>query len=791
MSDVPANPGLLRQMAGRWQIPLLLVSLAATAAGIWRVRPQPKPVEFEPLYTHAMALHRAELYPEAGVYISTLLSSPERTEEQRRRLYTLLAKVTFDRERHNVVHSQDVAKRILEYSDAGLAKGATFDGPTRHMRGQVNEWLLKPWQAVAEYRAELDQGTADPWALRRRILDIRLASGDIDEETLRTECTAFVMNPGVSDAAAFWGAEQIVNILAKRKKFDEAEQFLKDEAERFQKSTEKGAYEYLQALIWFHLERRAEAERALRVLRDTLAPGDPTAARAGMLLGRILLDQQAPEYALSFFDDVIRYAPPGAYRWVAVLGRAEALDALERFTEALEAYNEAARQVSESPYESIVEMNPVSAAVTESVDNLLPKWRSPTAAAYLRIYGRRAELAFQLGKEALTRPSAISDELDQGEDKEQARRYLKQAGEHFLALSSLIILDAPGAAAATLKSADAFDMAGDRERTAEVLEGFIHKYAENMMVPEALLRLGQTYQALAQFDKAIARYQENLTLYPRTPAAIGSLVPLAECFESLGQIDKAEQTLLRLLEHTPGDALGPITPAAVHYRDALFSIADLYMGAKQFEKAVARYEEAIQRYGDDPRADRARFMLAEGYRHSALQIRKEFKGSASLPYTAELAKAHRERLEHARQLYGQIVERYSARAPESLDDSERLQLRLSHIYAADSVFEMAQLPDVPTTQPTIEALDLYEQATRACAQDPIAMSAYVQIVNCQLSLGKIDKARMAVQRARWALRNIPDTSFKDMDPKQGRAFWEDYLTWLEKTPTLTTTRPAA
>jgi tetratricopeptide (TPR) repeat protein len=341
-----------------------------------------------------------------------------------------------------------------------------------------------------------------------------------------------------------------------------------------------------------------------------------------------------------------------------------------------------------------------------------------------------------------------------------------------------------------LKAAEAFDAAGERERTAEVLESFTRKYADNTMVPEALLRLGQTYQALGQYDKAIARYQQDLTEFPRTPAAIGSLVPLAECFVAVGQTDKAEQTLLRLLQHAPGDPLGLITPVAVHYRDALFSLADLYMGAQQYEKAVTRYEEAIQRYADDPRADRATFLLAEGYRHSALQIRKEFKESASLPYTGELSRAHRDRLERARRLYGQIVERYGQRQPESLDESERLYLRLSHIYAADSVFEMAQLPDVPTTQPTTEALDMYEQAARACAQDPIAMSAYVQIVNCQLSLGRVEKARMAVQRARWALRNIPDAAFKDTDPKQGRAFWDDYLTWLETTPTLASTRPA-
>jgi len=119
-----------------------------------------------------------------------------------------------------------------------------------------------------------------------------------------------------------------------------------------------------------------------------------------------------------------------------------------------------------------------------------------------------------------------------------------------------------------------------------------------------------------------------------------------------------------------------------------------------------------------------------------------------------------------------------------------LQLKLSYLYAADSVLESAALAGGSAQDQVTQALELYEQAAWTCAQDPIAMSAYVQIVSCHLRMGRVEKARMALQRARWALRNIPEEAFPPK-PQEDRAFWEEYLTWLEKTPTFASTQPAA
>ncbi|HOB74198.1 MAG TPA: tetratricopeptide repeat protein [Phycisphaerae bacterium] len=809
---MPAQPGIFQQLAGRWQVPLLLVSLAAVVAGVWRLRPEPQPAAFEPLFEHAVALHRAGLYTEASSYIDKLLIEPGRTESEKRKLFGLLARVVFDHEHGNLVHGPTNAARIIEYSNKSLAPGKSHDAATLKMRGLAWEWQRKAAQAVAEYQAAIELGAPDSWSLRKRVIEIRRHLGELDDDKLKAECEAFLAqgadggqeggpdagssgtaverNGGarVDDKLAWWAAEQIVEVLARQKKYEEAERLLATHAERFRNSTEKGAYDYLQALIWFHMGRRADSERLLRNIRDQSEPADPVFARAGLLLGRMLLDQQAPEYALSFFEDVLAQTPPGPDRWAAVLGRAEALDAMQRYREALEGYGQAIRHASESPYESVMDMFLAADAALDAVPGLAPGWRLSRAAAYLRVVRRRAELTLKLGEAALAEANRAGL-ADDAPERAEAKAILAQAAEHHLGLASLVMLDEEGAVAATLKAVEAFELAGDRVRTAEVLESFIHDRPNHTAVPEALLRLGRTYQAMGEYEKAIARYQENLINYPRTPSAIASLVPLADCFVETGEPEKAEQTLLRLVEHVPGDPLGLVTPEAAQFRDALFKLAELYTRSKQYEKAIARYEEAIRRYPEDPRVGRATFRLADAYRHSAERIRSEFKESRSLPYLTELSKSYRQRLERARQLYGQVIERLSGRPVEELEELDRLQLKLSYLYAADAVFESAELADAPTLQPAAEALEMYEQAAWACAQDPIAMSAHVQIVNCLLRMGRVEKARLALQRARWALRNIPDEAFP-AKPREDRAFWEEYLTWLEKTPTFASTQPA-
>ena len=211
-----------------------------------------------------------------------------------------------------------------------------------------------------------------------------------------------------------------------------------------------------------------------------------------------------------------------------------------------------------------------------------------------------------------------------------AKALFIEAGEEYLRLAQLRVLDQEAMADAVWKAADAFDLAGLRRRTTEVLENFVHEQPTTMRTPMAILRLGQTCQAAGQFQQAIGWYEQNLTEFPRTPSAPACLVPLSECYEAVGRTDLSEGTLLRIVKRRPDDPMTVITPAAIEYRDALFALGSLYARTQQFEKSIARYEEALERYPEDPRTGEATYLLADVYRHSAADSRVKWPAAIML-----------------------------------------------------------------------------------------------------------------------------------------------------------------
>jgi hypothetical protein len=97
------------------------------------------------------------------------------------------------------------------------------------------------------------------------------------------------------------------------------------------------------------------------------------------------------------------------------------------------------------------------------------------------------------------------------------------------------------------------------------------------------------------------------------------------------------------------------------------------------------------------------------------------------------------------------------------------------------------ITDPSDPAPYAESLELYDKAAWEHEFDPMSMSAHIQMINCHLRLGNVNDARMALQRAKWALPRIPAEAFDAYAPEEDRAYWQYYLAWLERTPTLNPT----
>ena len=796
MSDVIRGNSLAEQLGKRWQAPLLLVSLVLLLLGVWRFRPSSVPPTFEQLLGDVKALADSGLYPEASQYVTELLAAPDRTPAESRRLHAELARIIFLHEQGNAVHGTGNCERIIINTDQSLGEGEFFDGPTHRMRALAFEWLQRPASALAEYQAAVEKGVADGWDIRRRIVEIRRATEGMSAQELHAVFDQFLAGEGARQELQFWAALQKVELFGREGDHAEAERFLSDHAPRFRDSAFASQYDYLQALAWYHLGRKDDSERLLRSVRDRLSPAEPAYICAGWLLGRILQEQESPQFALSFYEDVLDKAPPGPYRTAAVFGRAETLAALERFDESLEAYSEAIQKTMDLPYGSVIDIRQIRESATAWYRDLASRGRPAEAMLYLRQAARlvppadterqasyaewQADLAMRLGESLLADEGASEAAAGRGV---QARAYLQEAGREYLKLAGLASLNESRSSYAIWRAAEAFDRAGDPWQAAAVLDRFIADRPTSSRVPDALQRLGQLYQAVGDYDSAIARYQESLTRFSGMPAAVSSIVPLADCFLEKGDLERAEQALLRLVGYRSDESLYSVMPEAREYREALFRLGDLYIRAEKYEEAIARFQEAMDRYPNDPRSSRAMFMLAESNRVSAERLFDDSTHPKNAPHKDRLRATCVERLRKARQLYDGLIERFRAREASALGELERVYIKLSHFYRADVVHDLARVSDPSDLRPFIDSLELYDRAAWLYQDDPMAMAAYIQMINCYIRLGKIDKARMTLQRARWALKNVPDEAFDRYSPDEGRQYWTAYFDWLERTPT--------
>lgn len=795
MSNDTQQSRLREQLTGRWQIPLLVIGLLLLVLGVWRMKPAAKEPTFDERFDQIVKLKEAHLYPEASDAAEMMLAEEVRTAEERQRLHRLMAEIIFAHELENMVHSEHNAKRILEHGKLSLAEGAKPDAELHRMQGMAWEWLQRYSQALAEYRAALAGGVADPWPLKKKVLEIEKRTQGLAADQLHGRYDEFVDGQGVAEELVYWAAEQKVDLYSLQDDYAACEKFLASIEGRFQTPEYRHGLEYLRALAWYHLGRLDDSERLLRNLRDQLPAGGPLHSAAGWLLGRLMLQQYAYEYALSFFDDVIEHGPQGRYRAASEWGRADALAGLERFDESKAAYLEAIRLAAEDPYGTMIDLREIREATTALYQNLRVRGRLLDARDYLRIADRLvrpgdteaqarytswlASICMELGDHAMTRGRQAGD----NDEQLKGRDYYSEAGGKYLELAKLLTMSEEAYTEAIRRAADAFDRAGERQRQIEVLDTFVRERPDNSFASEAMLRLGKTYQAIGEYTQAIESYQQTLIRYPRTPSAADALVPLAECFRSAGDLDKAEQTLLRIVDRKPSDPIKTITPEAHEYREALFLLGDLYMEKEAYEQAIARYTETLARYGRDKRADRVTFLLANAYRLSAVRIReKDLSDAKNVAYKDQLRRLYQERLVQAKGLFDAVIDRYRLRPAESMRKLDKLYVKLSWFYRADMVYDRSRVTETPDLSPFQESLEMYDKAAWRYKDDPMAMSAYIQMINCYLKIGKVDKARQMLARAHHVLKGISDEKFAEYSPLEDRVFWQEYLRWLEKTP---------
>ncbi|RYG79215.1 tetratricopeptide repeat protein, partial [bacterium] len=360
------------------------------------------------------------------------------------------------------------------------------------------------------------------------------------------------------------------------------------------------------------------------------------------------------------------------------------------------------------------------------------------------------------------RAKQYADEADRatGADKVKAvqnnRDALARAGAAYVAVAQRsTVADDATYAESLWKGIDCYDRAGDAPAAVSALELFIAERPDDSLAPDALLRLGRTYQAAGLYDKAISTFQHNQLRYPNSLAASKSGVPLAQAYMAKGpeSYPRAEQVLRAVIDNNP-----LLTPESAEFRQAVFELGQLFYRTNRYEEAIARLEEFTTRYPEDPRRAQVAFVKADAYRKSAAGIGERLAAietgkldsdpNGKAVDRVELVMSRKDRLRKARELFQSVVDQFDGELPTA--EIDHLYLKLAHFYRADCLFDLTQYE---------ESIKLYDVAARRYQNDPSALAAYVQIVNAYVALNKPDEARAANERAKWMLNRIPPDAF--------------------------------
>jgi tetratricopeptide (TPR) repeat protein len=615
---------------------------------------------------------------------------------------------------------------------------------------------------------------------QRKVIELQL--GQEDHTDASSSIDEYLKYADLANSERAWAMGQKAHLLADRNDFDEARQLITQAMKLVgDEPSEQGQFYYWLGHCEWKLGRSAEAERLLRVARDLLRVQHPLDAEAALALGQIRHEQKDYAGANAFYAAVLQSHMDSPVAPSARLARGVCRIALGENDAGLSDLEDLARRVVDKPTTPLRQRQEVIGRIQEAIGLLAEREQYQAA---LELIAYEQELQPKLPSDFFGRLAGLyekrSGQLEKGlEDADlqerlgrqrQARECRTKAGDAYIALSKVLTLkDDKGHGQAMWKAIELYEQAAELPRVISAMELFVGERPEDPQAPEALLKLGQSYQAAGLFDKAIEAYRQNQFRYPKSLAASKSGVPLARAYIAKGAefYKKAETALLAVVENNP-----QITPEAEEFRESLWELANLYYRTSRFELAIARLEEMTQRYPNDPRMGQLFFVMADSYRKSAGILDERLAAVKAGPATqptidvAEATRARTDRLKRAKGLYDRTIEHY--RLAGAARDLDKLYLKLGHFYRGDCVYDLGDYA---------EAIKLYGDAAFRYQDDSLALAAYVQIVNSNVALGKTEEAKAANERAKWMLRRMPAEAFSDSSFGMPKPYWEQWLKW--------------
>ncbi|MGP1345566.1 MAG: tetratricopeptide repeat protein [Phycisphaerales bacterium] len=800
----------------RWQIPTLAAATLVLALGLaaW-VRGAPPP-DFPAALDHVQKLIDDGKY-EAAI---ALLNDPIRVNMQPEmvpaailgRYFILSGDALYLGQKARQVDVPENHEAIItNYRGArsGLSTPLTATQEYRLADSLIS--IGRVAEAMDELARMPDAAAQHRHMLMRRIIDLHLTGrqATLDPSGVMRMLGELRTDPRVSTDDRLWAATRQAELRLAAGFPEDALLRLIPEVQRLGTPMEErvGPLYLLMGEASLELGRLDEARKYFALALEVVPAIDPVAGRALVGVGRASQLASDDEQAAEWFTEAIARFPLTDAAMAAQLGLGEVLSRRGQRADSIAAYEAAIEGLGSSWTRGIITAQDIADSLAQRheewfatgdsaaalqyaklIERIHPDESMP-ADALARIAGTQRAYADDLIEGAVERPDGTLDlsALDPV-SVEEARRHYREAARYFQKHAERRLLGSPEEATNSLwLAADSFDRAGDLDSAIQAFNEFVATQDESPMLEQASFRLARAYQARGDFTQASDLYDAIIRRSPESMFAYRSYVPLAQCLAlapESAQPERAEDLLREVLSS------GIFEPEAPEFKAARIELGRLYRRQGDHDRAIAQLREAKLRYqelNDDPSIV---FALADSLRQSAEQLGRDLETPRPPSERSDLRVRRGQQLREALDGFTRTRELIEQRDPRRLVPMDRSLLKNAILYRADCAFDMARLTaEIPEGmleelfgQPVLTSSDWYEQAVafydtaaQRYADDPISLTAMVQIVNAYMAMDKPREARTAHERARARLAELPDQAFDSDATSMTRDAWESWL----------------
>ena len=809
-----------------WQVPALLLGLGLFAVGLYAVRPAPSVVDLDAVFDDVDRLIVAggvEEVEEAGEQLGRAFDAFEEvgaTDEQRGRYWQYAGDRVYLEQARTGRPGTDAGATnhalVLSHYKEAEGLGRELDGRSQRWRALTLVDLGRTEDALAAVAAMGPDAARERLSVLKEMIRRRQdAAGSLAEEAddpvlaglleRYRELVATLRDPARRLDERRWLTATRARRMLAAGAYSRAVDFLSREVMQLRSAAgadpAAGTDPELTLLLADAHRGLGDAALAGRLYRQAqrgFSAADPLAGDALLGLAAVAEGEaeaaredpdaapdagaEALDRAAGLYAQVIAGFPGDRRALDARLGAARVATFRDPPAEVLAAWRSAVSAVTAETAATDARRDRAAAELSAATDLALDEERYDDALDLLDatapLFGRGVPAALLLRqgqtREKLAERRMADGEAATGPARGQAFRDaaagFEAAGEAFGEHARRMESVDPDASALSLwQSARAYDRAERWGRAIAAYDAYIGGSPDGATVQEARHQLGLAYLASGEADAAVERLQALIEEAPTSRWSFASLVPLAQAQLASGQEEAALSTLLRAVDDNPA-----ITPDSPVYRDALVTLGrTLYLRARDdprlYPDAIARLEEAEQRFGEQEQGPEVRYLLADALRRSATALDAE-AGAADRPAAERLALAEERarRLRRAGDLFAGVRNALEARGEETLTPLLKLYRRNAWFYQPDCAYLAGDYA---------AAIPLYREAAERWSGDPASLVAQVQIVNAHCELGEYAAAGVANRRALLLLSRLDDSAFDSPDLPMDRRHWQDWLRW--------------